>query len=246
MQKMNLSESIRECLSEPKTDYEVHDSIGSCVKLIRGCIQTMVKAGIVDRIGDSRPYKYQVKRMLYRNWKSEGKVMVKSKAKQIREFLQANGPSTNAQVSNSMGMPPKDTSKALFDMRSRGYVDRDEDGKFFYVCEPNEIPKRTLAEMREANAQSAQRMREKKRLDNEIKAASARKSSMPSMDFRFPQQPVVKAQTVEEFLANGGKIDYSDTVAKFERLTHEEIIRKVGIVSIGYQSPMQRAFTQGY
>lgn len=240
---MNLSERIRECLTEPKTAHEVHNSIGGCVKLIRGCIQTMVKVGIAERIGEKRPYKYKVKRMLYRNWKLEGNLMVKSKAKLIREFLQANGPSTNSQVSDGMSMPPKDTSKALFDMRSRGYIDRDDDGRFFYVCEPNEIPRRTLAEMRAANAQSAQRMREKKRRDNEIKAASARKSSMPSMDFRSHQQPVVKAQTVEEFLANGGKIDYSDTVVKFERLTHEEIMANAGKSAIGHTHQPHAVFS---
>lgn len=235
---MNLSETIRSHLDKPSTAQQVHEKIGGCIKLIRGCIQTMVKAGIVERIGEMAPYEYQVKRMLFREWKIEGKAIVKSKAKQIREFLQKHGPSSNAQVSAGIGIPPKDSSKALFDMRSRGYLGRDDDGKFFYICEPNEIKRRTLEEMRAANAQSAQRMREKKRRDAEIKAESARKAGMKAIDIRSTQAPSIPAQTVEDFLANGGKIDYSKTANKFERLTHEEIVSRGPVIGMGYQSPV--------
>lgn len=48
---------------------------------------------------------------------------------------------------------------------------------------------------------------------------------------------VGEAETVEHFLARGGKIDYSETASKFENLTHEEIISRGPVIGMGHQSP---------
>jgi len=64
---VNTSENIRSLISLPLTAHEIHAKMPEVdLKLIRGCIQRMVATGIVRKIGESRPYSYQLARKLKR------------------------------------------------------------------------------------------------------------------------------------------------------------------------------------
>lgn len=238
---MNLSERIRSCLSSPKTAADVHSEIGGNLALIRGCIQTMVKVGLLERIGDAKPYCYRVARQL--NHKMRGKNrMVISKAQQIRDWLKEHGPATNAQVSQGVAMKPKASSKTLCDMRKRGYVGRSEDGYFAFVADPEPVQGMSEDERREAN-----RINNKRKRDRSKKAGLKSVNRIPDkMTISMPK-PVnvqVKSQSVDEWLKQGNKIDRSPTPSRFERLTHDEIVAGARRGFGGYQAPQTRRFSQ--
>lgn len=239
---MNLSERIRSCLSSPKAAADVHSTIGGDLSLIRGCIQTMVKVGLLERIGDAKPYCYQVARQLNHKMRGKNRMAV-SKAQQIRDWLKKNGKATNAEISNGVALKPKISSKTLCDMRKRGYVIRSEDGYFSFVSDPEPVKRLTPEERREANriknsrrSSRAYRKRKKDRITAYIK-----KDSDNSINSKTLQ---VKAQSVDEWLKEGNKIDRSPTPTRFERLTHEDIVSGARRGFGGYQTPQTRRFSQ--
>lgn len=239
---MNLSERIRSCLSSPKTAADVHSEIGSNLALIRGCIQTMVKAGLLERIGETKPYRYRVARPLKNKLRGYEKVMAASKAQQIRDWLKQHGPATNAQVSQGVSMKPKASSKTLCDMRKRGYVSRSEDGYFAFLADPEPVQGMSEDERREANRINNKRKRD--RAKNAALKSVKRISDKMTISMPKPVNVKVKAQSVDEWLKQGNKIDRSPTPSRFERLTHDEIVAGARRGFGGYQTPQTRRFSQ--
>lgn len=209
------------------TAAEIHELMPDIdVKLIRGCIQTMVKVSLIERIGASKPYLYKVARPLKQKLRGYENVMAVSKAQQIRDWLNENGPANNSEVANGLILNPKECSKSLFDMRKRGYVSRSHDGYFTLICDPEPVQAMSESEKREA-----ERIKSQKRRDR-AKLISAR---TPSIVKRKPKAirvvdkkeskefSRIQAQSVEDWLKAGGVIDRSPTIPKFERLTKDDI-----------------------
>lgn len=168
--------------------------------------------------------------------------MAVSKAQKIRDWLKEHGPATNAQVSQGVSMKPKASSKTLCDMRKRGYVSRSEDGYFAFLADPEPVQGMSEDERREANRINNKRKRDraKKAAAQSIKRAPDKMTiSMPK-----PKNVHIKAQSVDEWLKEGNKIDRSPTPSRFERLTHDEIVSVARRGFGGYQTPQTRRFTQ--
>lgn len=222
---MNISARIRSLISHAMTAAEIHQLMPDVdVKLIRGCIQTMVKVDLLERIGDSKPYLYQVARPLKQKLRGYENVMAVSKAQQIRDWLKEHGPATNAQVSAGVGIKPKASSNTLFDMKKRGYVSRSEDGFFTFIRDPEPVQAMSQEARREAWRLNCQRQRDKARRAAPPKLPSAKKFAIKEPVKREAAQPViVKYQTVDEWLAQGGVIDRSPTPLPFERLSRDDI-----------------------
>lgn len=219
---MNISARIRSLIGYAMTAAQIHELMPDVdVKLIRGCIQTMVRVGIADRIGDKKPYQYKVARSL-KPQKRGFRTVIVTLAERIRNLLEANGPMVNAQVAEAIGEPPKETSRAMFDMKRRGYIRRSDDGSFTFVSHP---PKRVYLTPAEYTAKIAA---EKRKRESRIAIAKSKLAikSKPMTVVKAKEKPEpmpVKAQTVDEWLAEGGVIDRSPTPLPFERLSRADI-----------------------
>lgn len=241
---MNLSERIRSCLSSPKTAADVQSIIGGDLALIRGCIQTMVKVGLLERIGDSKPYLYRVARPLKQKLRGVEKAMAVSQAQQVRDWLKANGPAKNAEVSKGTGFPPKQCSRILSYMKRYGCVRQDDDRMYHFVRDAIQMQAMTSDEKREANARNNRTMRARIKSIQQHEIANARKSD--TMTIKVKRETPVDdrpKQTVEDWLKAGGKIDRSPTEHKFERLTKAEIESAAARGFGGYQTPYSRRFS---
>lgn len=242
---MNLSERIRSCLSSPKTAADVHSVIGGDLALIRGCIQTMVKVGLLQRIGESKPYLYCVARELRKELRGKHRMAV-SKAQQMRDWLRDNGPATNAQLSKAMGITSREGSRAMSDMLMRGYVTRGDDSLYAFKCNPVPVQKMTAEQRREAERIKSQRKRDRLRRITAVAKPKRAPDKMTVVVKREPTKPEpVKAQTVEEWLAAGGKIDRSPTVNKFERLTDNDISQAIKRRPTSYATTAGRSYLAG-
>ena len=242
---MNLSERIRSCLSSPKTATDVQSIIGGDLALIRGCIQTMVKVGLLQRIGEAKPYRYQVARQLKQKLRGVEKTMAVSQAQQVRDWLKANGPARNAEVSKGTGFPPKQCSRILSYMKRYGCVSQDDERKYHFVRDAIQMQAMTADEKREANARNNRTMRARIRAIQQQEIANSKKPDAMTIKVKRDPQPIDNSprQTVDEWLKAGGKIDRSPTEHKFERLTKADIeaaaVRGFG----GYQTPYSRRFS---
>ena len=223
---MNISERIRSLITNPITAAEIHSKMPEVsLPLIRGCIQTMVKVGISIRIGDKKPYKYKIAREL-KPQKRGFKTVIVTLSERIRKLLEASGPMVNAQVAEALGEPPKETSRAMFDLKRRGYIHRSDDGLFTFISHP---PKRIYLTPTEYTAKIAE---EKKKKATRLARVTAKVAGR-GKEITVAAKPVktapafanMKGETVEEYLARGKKIDYSPTTPKFERLTADDIAR---------------------
>lgn len=242
---MNLSERIRSCLSSPKMAADVHSIIGVDLSLIRGCIQTMVKVGLLERIGDAKPYRYRVARPLKQKLRGVEKTMAVSQAQQVRDWLKANGPAKNAEVSKGTGFPPKHCSRILSYMKRYGCVSQDGERNYHFVRDAIQMQAMTAEEKREANARNNRSMRSRIKAIQQQEIANARKPDSMTIKVKRDPQTIDNSprQTVDEWLKAGGKIDRSPTEHKFERLTKADIeataVRGFG----GYQTPYSRRFS---
>ncbi len=232
--KKNVSEVIRGLIGEgAMNSIEIHDSLnGSLSKRhVRSIIREMVKSGILVKASDKIPYKYAIGRKSEREtpYSDADVEAVRTKiegmegclADKIRAAVKLM-PMHPRHIVIATGYTKKTINGSLFDMARRGYIERLEDGRYSFVKDPSLKPRNRGRDI----------MRN-------VSVASAKPEKVDAWKD-------AEGETVEAFLARGGKIDYSETIHKFENLTHEEITQKVGLVSIGYQSPMQRSFTQGY
>lgn len=242
---MNLSERIRSCLSSPKTAADVHSEIGGNLAIIRGCIQTMVKVGLLERIGEAKPYRYQVARPLKQKLRGVEKTMAVSQAQQVRDWLKVNGPAANAAISKGLGIPPKKCCKILIGMKRYGCVNQDSDRVYHFVRDPIPMQSMTYEQKREATVRNSRNMRSRIKAIQKQEIANARKPDAMTIKVKRDSQQIDNSprQTVDEWLKAGGKIDRSPTEHKFERLTKADIeataVRGFG----GYQTPYSRRFS---
>lgn len=237
---MNLSELIRSCLSSPKTAVDVYSEIGGNLALIRGCIQTMVKVGLLERIGDAKPYRYRVARPLKQKLRGVEKTMAISQAQQVRDWLKANGPAKNAEVSKGTGFPPKKCCKILSSIKRYGLITQDSERVYHFVSDPIKVKGMDEFERREANARNNRNMRSRRRDAIHQRISDKRIRDEIS---EIKGKDLTPKQSVEDWIKAGGKIDRSPTEHKFERLTKEDIesgaVRGFG----GYQMPYRRRFS---
>lgn len=241
---MNLSERIRSCLSSPRTAADVHSEIGGNIALIRGCIQTMVKVGLLQRIGEAKPYSYQVARQLKPKLRGVEKTMAVSQAQQVRDWLKANGPAKNAEVSKGTGFPPKQCSRILSYMKRYGCVSQDDERNYHFVRDAIQMQAMTAEEKREANARNNRTMRSRIKAIQQQEIANSRKPD--AMTIKVKRQIAEDdrpKQSVDEWLADGGVIDRSPTEHKFERLTKSDIESAAARGFGGYQTPYSRRFS---
>lgn len=242
---MSVSKKIREAISSgSRTKQEICSYIRMEMdgEKFRGYVKAMIKSGIVKKVGIGEAAEYSIEREVANTGgprmhaikdesgigytlddvmkvKEQLDFNVRQRSQLIRQAIKLL-PMRPIHISVATGLGRRHVSGTISDMLIRGYVERHENGCYAYVKSPkNEALDRTR---------------------NLSIGGKSRLMHDPKPAYHG------EGETVEAFLARGGKIDYSDTVAKFDRLTHEEIISKVGLVSIGHQSPMQRAFTQGY
>lgn len=240
--ELNISKKIRELIeSGINTRPEIIKHLGGEMTKAKfhGHMKHMIGREIISRSGEGDAATYSVLRTVAKTGvarttelqlgplpytidevdalKEKLDYSVRQRSQLIRQAIKLL-PMRPAHVSRATGISRRHVTGTLSDMASRGYVKRLGDGRYEFVKNPRN---EALAKIRQLNA-----------------------ASVPTKQAdTWASQP---GETVEEFLARGGQIDYSATVVKFENLTHEEIIGKSGVVPMGYQSPMQRSFTQGY
>lgn len=218
---MNISARIRSLIGHPMTAAEIHELMPDIdVKLIRGCIQPMVASGVMHRVGDKKPYKYRLGRGLEIH--NRGRNL--NITQQVRAYIRHNGPISADRIQIETGIKMKDVRSRISEMKKRKFVIQDENGLYSIgrelKCKPSE---RTEDEKRLANAEAQLRRRKRVRALRESKRP---KESMPMTVVKVKQKAepkFVKAQTVDEWLAEGGVIDRSPTPLPFERLSRADI-----------------------
>jgi hypothetical protein len=222
------SERIRSLIAEPMTAAQVSESLAVRVKLVRGLIQTMLRLGIVTKVGDKRPYQYQVSRELKEQNRGFG--LKSNTSQKIRDLLKKED-MTPAQICRELGLKSDRAYQHLRDMIPGGYIAKNVNGTYRWLKDP--AP--PMSE-EEKNRKKNERRRAQRAANPPAPRPIRRASTMPIV-IRKPQPQCVKpSQTVEEWLANGGVIDRSPTQSRFERLTTEDILARSG-VAIGFQMP---------
>ena len=241
---MNLSERIRSCLSSPKTAADVHSIIGGDLALIRGCIQTMVKVGLLQRIGETKPYRYQVARQL-KPQKRGFYVSKISFAQQVRDLLK-NGPIRPAQVASHFGVKIGKVTDSMKDSEASGFIKRLDDGSYKFVRDP--APKTTMSNDERKLRQAEYRKRKAESQGREYRSVPQRANGK-RIDRQYtvikPKEVAYAGnyESVEEWLKRGNVIDRSPTEHKFERLTKADIESGAARGFGGYQTPYSRRFS---
>ena len=200
---MNLSQRIRSHLSSPKTAADVHSIIGGDLSLIRGCIQTMVRVGILDRTGDKKPYRYKVARCLKEQNRGFNLTEI-SFAQKVRDVLKS-GRMSDVEVALRLESTRRKVGDTIREGADKGFILAHPDKTYSFLRDP---VKKIPISHEERNRRKAEH--------NRLKRA---KKSSP-----IEPKPIQPCQTVDEWVAAGGVIDRSSTKPKFERLTHEDII----------------------
>lgn len=242
---MNISDSIRSLIILPKTASDIHTHLPEVsIQLIRGCIQTMVRVGLVNRLGEKKPYMYQVARSL--KHQNRGFDLRKvSFAQQIRDILKS-GPKTSKEITAILGSDGTKVGYALRECINRGQVSRIGCGRFEFICDPVVAEKMSKEERR--SRQAEYRKRKDEEAGREYKAIPTRRRK----DSANNQYTVIKPknvvdlsghQTVEEWVNAGGVIDRSPTIPKFERLTEVDIFEVRYKKGTSYPSTISRAYT---
>lgn len=242
---MNKSERIRSLISLPKTAAEIHIHLPKVsIQLIRGCIQTMVQVGLVNRLADKKPYTYQVARSL----KQQNRGFDLSKvsfAQQIRDILK-NGPKTSKEITAILGSDGIKVGYALRECLNRAQVSRTEDGLFEFICDPVVPEKMSKEERRNRQAEYRKRKAEEEGREYKAIPTRRRKESANNQYTAIKPKNVVDLsghQTVEEWVKAGGVIDRSPTIPKFERLKEGDIFEVRYKKGTSYPSTSSRAYT---
>lgn len=234
---MSVSKNIREAISSgSRTKQEICSYIRMEMdgEKFRGYVKAMIKSGIVKKVGIGEAAEYSIEREVANTGgprmhaiKDESGICytlddvmkvkeqldfnVRQRSQLIRQAIKLL-PMRPIHISVATGLGRRHVSGTISDMLIRGYVERHENGCYAYVKSPkNEA------------------------LDKTRNLSIGRKSKMqhdPKVHY------VGEAETVEQFLARGGKIDYSETANKFEHLTHEEIVSRGPVIGMGHQSPV--------
>lgn len=217
---MNLSERIRSLISEPMTSADISKTIDVRVKLVRGLIQTMLRLGIVTKIGDKRPYKYQVVRELKEQHRGFG--LKSNTSQKIRDLLKEED-MTPGQIGAELAVKVETVYQHMRDMIPGGYIAKNPNGTYRWLKDPK--PPMTEQERAEKRRERRRAKRAAGAINPRVKPAKPRHERMVPITIK---KPVVTssgkpAQTVDEWLAQGGVIDRSPTPVRFERLTQKDI-----------------------
>lgn len=219
---MNLSERIRSLIANPLTAPEIHSKMpGVDIKLIRGLLQRMVIVGIAKRIGDKRPYQYQVARPLKQQNRGFD-LKVVTIAQKIRDELKVQNMSP-AEVGAALGMTASEAYKHMRDMVPGNYLCKMGDGKYMWLKDPKRPMTSTEKSAKEKARQADKNAKRRAVLASQPPRVRHPKISPLTVKKVAETQCNKPAQTVDEWLKAGGVIDRSPTVPKFERLTAEEI-----------------------
>ena len=218
---MNISERIRSLIGSPLTAAEIHSKMPDVsLPLIRGCIQTMVVSGMMHKANDSRPYKYQLGRGLEIH--NRGRDL--NITQQVRACIRHNGPISADRIEIETGIKLSDIRKRISEMKKRKFIVQDDNGLYSIGRELLSKPsERSKEEKRAANLEAQRRRRNRERA---LRESNRPKESTPMTVVRVKEKSepkVVKAQTVDEWLAQGGVIDRSPTPLPFERLSRDDI-----------------------
>lgn len=240
---MNISERIRSLISHSMTAAEIHSKMPDVsLPLIRGCIQTMVASGMMHKTNDSRPYKYQLGRGLEIH--SRGRNL--NITQQVRACIRHNGPISADRIQIETGIKIKDIRSRISEMKKRKFVIQDENGLYSIgrelKCRPSE---RTEEDKRIASLEAQRKRRNRERALRESKRP---KESTPMTVVKVKEKAepkYVKAQTVDEWLAEGGVIDRSPTPVPFERLTADDIAQGAFRASSTAQLRTKRSYLAG-
>lgn len=218
---MNISARIRSLISNAMTAAEIHELMPDVdVKMIRGCIQPMVVSGVMHRVGDKKPYKYQLGRGLEIH--NRGRNL--NITQQVREYIRGHAPISSDRIAMGTGLALKVVRSRVSEMKKRGMLVRDDNGLYSMgrelICRPS---KRTEEDKRRDARDASRRRRARERAARESKRP---KESTPMTVVKVKEKAepnAVKAQTVDEWLAEGGVIDRSPTPLPFERLSRDDV-----------------------
>jgi len=218
---VNISERIRSLISHAMTAAEIHELMPDVdVKMIRGCIQPMVASGVMHRVGDKKPYKYQLGRGLEIH--NRGRNL--NITQQVREYIRGHAPISSDRIAMGTGLALKVVRSRVSEMKKRGMLVRDDNGLYSMgrelICRPS---KRTEEDKRRDARDASRRRRARERAARESKRP---KESTPMTVVKVKEKAdpkAVKTQTVDEWLAEGGVIDRSPTPLPFERLSRDDI-----------------------
>lgn len=171
--------------------------------------------------------------------------MAVSQAQQVRDWLKANGPAKNAEVSKGTGFPPKQCSRILSYMKRYGCVSQDDERKYHFVRDAIQMRAMTADEKREANARNNRTMRARIKAIQQQEIANSKKPDANTIKAKLASIPMDDRpkQSYEDWLKAGGVVDRSPTDHKFERLTHEEIVGAAARGFGGHQTPYIRRFS---
>lgn len=219
------SERIRSLIVEPMTATEVSERLAVRVKLVRGLIQTMLRLGIVTKVGDKRPYQYQVSRELKEQNRGFG--LKSNTSQKIRDLLKKEDMKP-AQICRELGLKSDRAYQHLRDMIPGGYIVKNINGTYRWLKDPAPPMSEEEKNRKKNERRRAQRAANPPR--------PVRRTTMPIVIRKAQPQCTKPSQTVEEWEANGGVIDRSPTQSRFERLTTEDILSRSG-VAIGFQMP---------
>lgn len=217
---MNISARIRSLIANPMTAAEIHELMhGVAIGLIRGCIQTMLASGMIHRHGSKKPYKYDIGRALEIN--NRGRNL--NITQQVRACIRSNGPISPEMISSSTGINIADVRNRIYELKKRKFIEKDDAGRYVFLRESKNPPVLSVEERK----QKARQLKARQRRRHKALCQSTRPiQSTPMTVVPIKLTPVkveAKAQTVDEWLAQGGKIDYRPTPIPFERLTLEDI-----------------------
>ena len=243
---MSISKQIRDAIQTGhKTKPEITKAIGIEMtgEKFRGYVKSMVGKGMVKKVGVGDSAEYTMAREVANTGgprmhaikdssgigytiddvmkvKEKLDFNVRQRSQLIRQAIKLM-PMRPIHISVATGLNRRHVSGTVSDMLIRGYVRRLDNGCYEYVNSPkNEALDRTR---------------------NLSIGKGSKLQHDPKPSYSGP------AQTVEDFLAKGGKIDYRDTANKFEHLTHEEIVSRGPVIGMGHQSPVSpRISSAGY
>lgn len=206
------------------TAAEIHSQMPEVsLALIRGCIQTMVKVGLVTRIGSNKPYSYQVARSLKQPNRGFDLTKV-SFAQQVRDALKA-GPNRAVNIAEMLGSTSQKVGETLRENRKSGFCKSIGDGMYEFVYDPT--PKPLMSKADRAARQADYRKRKAEEAGREYKPNPLKAHK----DSPNRQYTVIKPKTIddrptpstEDWIKAGGVVDRSPTRSPFERLTVEDI-----------------------
>lgn len=246
--KINVSRMVREVIGDGAMSVdEIKKKLTIEVERRRlfDIIKSMYRSGTITRKADGNTFLYSLGRETQHNGCAKTRISsnpepytpadveaVKAKMRtdpepmsvKIRDALKLM-PMYPVDVAYAIGARRRSVTSLISTLQEAGNIERMPDGRYKFLKDPTG---RTY------------KNKGREVLRNVSISKSRALENDPKVNY------IGDAQTVEEFLAKGGKIDYSETANKFEHLTHEEIVSRGPFIGMGYQSPVSpRLSSQG-